>query len=142
MTLAMAHKGAVLVVDEHEGVLWALAESLKQSGFVVITAKTVEAASTVLGALSFAAIVSEIDLSGESGLHLLERARQVCPLVPFFLMGGKSDINAEHLKAKGTLAFLRKPFNPTDLVASIQAATHQPTITLNARDYSHGSAPG
>lgn len=64
-----------LVVDDDEALLRIHARALAKSGYQVETAVDGEAAVRAFGTMSFDVILSDIDMSGMTGLTLLERVR-------------------------------------------------------------------
>jgi ActR/RegA family two-component response regulator len=123
---------AVLLVDDEELVLSALARGLRRR-FDVITANTCEDALSRLGVMHFDAVVVDHDLgSRQGGLAVLDHARTHRPRTNRVLISGLPPERFGDACTSGLVQhFVAKPFMVDELIA-----------VLDARGRRHESAPG
>lgn len=119
----------ILIVEDDAGVRETLVEILRPQGYLVHTAATAaeaEAALRQLGAEGIQLIITDIQLTPDAracdGYTLYQRWTAIYPRLPFLLMSGNSlhkDLPAVQDRA---VQWLTKPFSPTALLDTIQAA--------------------
>jgi DNA-binding NtrC family response regulator len=102
--------GRILVVDDEEGLREALAEKLRHSGHEVETADSAESALARVSRFEPQLIVTDLMMSGLTGLDLLERVREGLPGVDVVVMTGHEDMSTavDAMKA-GAFDYLVKP---------------------------------
>lgn len=102
--------GRILVVDDEEGLREALAEKLRHSGHEVETAESAEEALSGLTRFEPDLIVTDLMMSGLSGLDLLEKVRETLPSMSVVVMTGHEDMSSavDAMKA-GAFDYLVKP---------------------------------
>ena len=117
-------KGTVLIVDDDEGVIDLMQETLRRAGLSVLTAMDGQA-----GIQTFSEHSDEIDLvlldrtmpttSGEDACLAM---REIRPDVPIVLVSGYSEERAaEHFQGPDLAGFLQKPFLPEQLVERVRS---------------------
>ncbi len=116
-----------------------VAEFGRQFGgiFRVITAANLDAGLQLLQAQKeeVGLIIAEQQLSGESGVRFLGRARDICPRVGRILVSEDSDAETliEAVNSGAILKFVRKPWDPKQLEAVIRRGLEL-FVVENARD--------
>ena len=90
--IAMQDGLRVLFVEDEPLVRQATAQSLELAGFSVLALPSAEAAMPHLGADFPGVLVTDVRLSGASGLDLLQHCRNAAPGVPVILVTGHGDI--------------------------------------------------
>jgi two-component system, NtrC family, response regulator HydG len=105
-------RDAVLVVEDDAGHRELLQEELTEAGYPVTAVATAEDANALLGARSFALVVSDLRLPGADGFAVLERTRTLVPAPGFIMLTGFGTIDqaVAALKA-GADDFLTKPID-------------------------------
>ena len=111
----------VLVVDDDRRLRDLLRRFLSDNGFRVTVAGDAREARATVGSFAFDAIVLDVMMPGESGLHLAGdlRGRIETPILMLTAMGESEDRIAgfEH----GADDYLVKPFEPRELVLRLKA---------------------
>ena len=130
----------VWLVDDDTSIRWVLERALKNGGMVP---KAFDAAEPALAALrndTPDVLITDIRMSGQSGLELLKRIRETRPNLPVIVMTAYADLgNAVSAYESGAFEYLPKPFDidqAVDLVKraaaagvrSIESAAPTPTI--------------
>lgn len=107
----------VLVVDDDPHVLKTVQIYLKKNGlYDILLAESAEKALEILGHEKISIVISDIMMSGMTGLELLSKIRKYYPETKVILMTGySSDKIRQDVKNSGCLYFLQKPFNAKDL---------------------------
>ena len=119
----------LLVIDDEPIVLDLMLEILREAGFHVLGAATADEGLNLLRTHDVAAVVSDINMPGLSGLELLGRLGEIRPGLPIVLVTGAGTY--EHLRealARGAGALVLKPFSHAELVAAVEEA-----LARNAR---------
>ena len=116
----MGNKRRVLVVDDDRLLCSMLRETFELEGFAVEDAHHVIEAERVLARLRPDAIVLDIGLPGIDGLFYAERLREMpqAGTLPIIVISG-SDEAGRRASEVGASAFLRKPFNPLELLTLV-----------------------
>lgn len=113
----------LLIVDDDRLVLSTVADGLSRAGYQVTSVESVEEAEAWLagGARPDLAVL-DVRLSGQNGLHLAQRLREL-DRIPFMMFSAYSD---PHIVAQathcGALAYAVKPQDIAQLVPTIEAA--------------------
>lgn len=103
---------SVLIVDDEEATAWALAESLREEGFITSTAASAAEACAAHASEPADLVIADLRLPDGDGLELLERLRAGGrrPLAIVISAWGGPEIS-ERLRRSGALACVRKPFD-------------------------------
>jgi len=113
----------ILIVEDHVPLLRLLAKCLQQAGYDVMTARHVHEAAGHLAEVVPDVIVSDIMMPGGDGYALVEqvRASPRTDLIPIVFLTAKVS-RTDRIKSlrAGVDAYLTKPFEPEELVASIE----------------------
>jgi DNA-binding NtrC family response regulator len=133
----------VLLVDDEKSILDVLSLGFKKAGLSVMTAATAEDAIVLLEVHKFAAVVTDKNLPGKSGLELLKLINQNYPHCARLLITGfVSTESVLEAMRQGADDYLLKPFESIMLVVERvkQAIKHRTmqlereTLALALRD--------
>ncbi len=115
---------AVWIVDDDRSIRWVLEKALAREG---IPYKTFSSAFEVMQALAVArpqVLVSDIRMPGESGLAVLNKAKERYPDMPVIIMTAYSDLDSAVAAFQGgAFEYLPKPFDVDHAVALIRRAS-------------------
>jgi putative nucleotidyltransferase with HDIG domain len=119
----------VAVVDDEECMRHYLTDTLKSGGY---GCRSFSNGAAALGWLASGEkrvdlLLSDINMSGMNGLHLLRTVRMVDPALPFILISGAYDLPlAKEALRAGATDYLLKPVLPADLLGLV--GTHLNTL--------------
>ncbi|HEY6722410.1 MAG TPA: sigma-54 dependent transcriptional regulator [Polyangiaceae bacterium] len=117
-------KARVLVVDDEAPVRFTVSEVLRDAGFDVTEADSVEAAREL--APSQDVIVTDLSMPGASGLDLLAWVRAHCPEVAVLLLTARGNERlAVQAMKQGAWDYLAKPFANDELSLSVERAAER-----------------
>jgi EAL domain-containing protein (putative c-di-GMP-specific phosphodiesterase class I)/CheY-like chemotaxis protein len=109
-------QGRILLVDDEETLLRAVARSLMAVGYEVSTATDGMRAVDLITEVPFDAIVSDIDMPRMNGIQFLQNVRLRDAEVPVILMTGNPGVEtAIQAVAHGALQYLVKPVSLAEL---------------------------
>jgi DNA-binding NtrC family response regulator len=120
---AAANGGTVLLVDDDEGILEVTGEVLLRAGFRVLTARGGHEALECVrlaGVDGVDAVVLDLampDMSGEEAFLRLSELRSDLPVI--LVTGYDAASIADRFAARGLAAFLHKPWEPENLIATL-----------------------
>ncbi|AOY91910.1 sigma-54-dependent Fis family transcriptional regulator [Cupriavidus sp. USMAA2-4] len=124
----------VLFVEDEPLVRQATAQSLELAGFSVLALPSAEAAMPHLAADFPGVLVTDVRLSGASGLDLLHHCRNAAPGVPVILVTGHGDITmAVQAMREGAYDFIEKPFGADRLTDTVRRALERRALELENR---------
>lgn len=107
----------VLIVEDDAGLREALVDTLLLGGYQVIEADSGERALIILAEELVDLVVSDIQMSGMSGLSLLKNIKNKHPNLPILLMTAYATIDdAVQAMRDGATDYLSKPFAPEVLL--------------------------
>lgn len=113
----------ILVVDDDEPTLEAVAEALGELGYVTERCPDAEIARTVLEEREFDAVVTDVRMPGIDGLELSGRIAGSRPDLPVVLMTAYGDTTTVSKAIRfGVVDFLQKPFTMETLSEAITRA--------------------
>ncbi len=113
----------VLAVDDSPSMRQMLEFALKRAGFEVDTASEPNAALGMIDKQDYALIISDVNMPGMDGYAFVEAARKKsnCRFTPILMLTTESSPEQKARgKQAGATGWLVKPFNPDQLVATIQ----------------------
>src|SRR5437899_2187712 len=115
----------VLLIDDQQSILDALAGLLRSDGYDVITADNAEDGLARVSDGDFQAVVTDWKMRGMSGMDVIQRLRATRPRLPVILMTGYDDsMGAIEATKHGAYDYVRKPLDEgefLDLVAKAVA---------------------
>lgn len=123
MNTLRAGKARLMLVDDDRLVLSTLAAGLGDAGFDVSTAESAEDAEMLLASgVRPDLAVLDIRMSGEDGLYLARRLREL-DHIPFMMLSAYSEQRMiDQASRLGALGYLVKPLDTPQLLPAIEAA--------------------
>jgi len=113
----------VLVVDDDAGVRESMARMLRAAGYTVQTASSGEEGFELARGDAFDVILSDMRMSGLSGIDILKKLRDVRVDASFIVMTGFGTVETavESMKL-GAVDFVQKPFFRDELLMRVRSA--------------------
>jgi len=107
----------ILVVDDSEAICRALRDLLTMAGYAVRTAPSGERALQILETADVDLIISDLRMSGMSGIQLLKKVKEKDPLLPFVILTAFGDMDSviEAMRS-GVADYLKKPFSVDEVL--------------------------
>jgi two-component system response regulator HydG len=111
----------ILIVEDDIAFGKMVATYLTKKEYNVTSCATAKDARDALANQTFDLLITDLKLPDESGLRLLEYAKEIAPLTDVILMTGYADVTTavEAIK-KGALEYISKPFRPEELLMIIE----------------------
>ena len=112
--------GSILVVDDEVRQREIYRDILQDEGYESETAPSGESALKLLGQKRFDVVITDLNLTGMTGVQLLTEIVQADPTVAVILITGYPSIqSAIEATKKGVYAYLEKPVDPGELVTIV-----------------------
>jgi len=113
----------VLLVDDEESFVDALAQRLELRGYMVQTASSGDAALGVVGDKPVDVVVLDVLMPGKDGIETLREIKKIKPLVEVIMLTGHATVETaiEGMRL-GAYDYLMKPTETEELVAKINKA--------------------
>jgi len=125
----------ILVVDDDTDALEVYKTRLTHAGFEVETAESAEKALARVKAFDPALIVTDVRMSGMSGLALLEKVQGAMEGVDVIVMTGHDDMDTAVTAMKsGAFDFLVKPVDPKALQGLAERCFREQELAVQAAD--------
>lgn len=120
------NRARILCVDDEPGVIEALSLQLRRD-FDVVSAASGADGLQMLGELSFAVVMCDLQMPEMDGVAFLGRVRSEHPDVVRIVLTGHGDLQVAMaaINEGQIFRFLTKPCRPTELLAAAQAAVEQ-----------------
>ncbi len=120
----------VWLVDDDASIRWVLERALRNGGMLPRTFDAAEPALTALRGDAPDVLITDIRMSGQSGLELLKRIRETRPTLPVIVMTAYADLgNAVSAYESGAFEYLPKPFDIDQAVDLVRRAARTSTPT-------------
>jgi len=119
-------KNYILVVDDDQLILYALAKVLKDNGYEAATAATATEAIEKLSYCPYDLCLLDVHLPDLNGLDLLKIIRDMCPKIKVVIMTAShldsTELDGSFYKAieNGASQFIPKPFSLCDITDVVQ----------------------
>lgn len=114
---------SLLLVDDDLPLLHSMTDWLRDQGFQVTPADSLEHAAARLQTAAFGMILCDVRLGRDDGLELLHLAKQHAPQTPLVMMSGYADAAmVDHALNQGAFDFLTKPLMDQELMLVIRRA--------------------
>ena len=124
----------ILLVDDDADMCRELARGLTKSGFAVETAQSADEAYEKLERVELAAVVTDLNMRGTSGIELCQRIVQNHPAVPVVVMTAFGTISSAVLAVKkGAENYLTKPLELESLTAVVERAMEKARLVQETR---------
>ncbi|TQV74572.1 nitrogen regulation protein NR(I) [Aliikangiella marina] len=130
------HSKRLLLVDDDDSIRWVLNELLQDMGHQVTQTSSAESAIALLERQVFDLVMSDIRMSGKSGMELLAKCQRDYPELPVIIMTAHSDLeSAVGAYQSGAFEYLPKPFDLDEVSATVERAlTPKQVATPSADD--------
>ena len=116
-------QGRVLIVDDEKAMRLALSGLLSREGYQVETADSGEAAVQAIAAGRFHVAITDLSMTGISGMQVLEHARRVDPdLAVIMITAHGSEKVAVQAMKLGAVDYLPKPFDNDEVRMVVRRA--------------------
>ncbi|MGH7772541.1 MAG: sigma-54-dependent transcriptional regulator [Candidatus Binatia bacterium] len=113
----------ILVVDDEPNMLALFQRILGKEGYMVQCAPSGDEALERLESEWFDLLISDLKMSGLSGLELLKRVKAVNPSMPFILLTAYGTVDSAVAAMKeGAYDYLTKPINNDELIVVVKKA--------------------
>jgi two-component system C4-dicarboxylate transport response regulator DctD len=124
----------VYLIEDDEAVLHACAQAMSLADLSVRTCHSAEEALALLEDFPPAVIVSDVRMSGMSGLELLDELQKRDRDLPVILITGHGDVTmAVQAMRANAYDFIEKPFNSARLVDVVRRALEKRALLLENR---------
>ena len=118
----------VWVVDDDRSIRWVFEKALARENIAFKCFATAQEALSVLDTEPPQVLVTDIRMPGESGLHLLQKAKERHPDLPVIIMTAYSDLESAVAAFQGgAYEYLPKPFDVDHAVDLVRRAMHEST---------------
>ncbi len=126
----------ILVVDDEEQIRTLLARILTAHGHDCAAASNAAEARRLLSGGSFALVLSDVNMPGESGLDFAQEVLADYPDTAVVMVTGADDrLYAETALANGAYGYMLKPFKPNELVINVANALRRRTLEIENREH-------
>ena len=117
----MSEPLSVLVVDDEASMCEMLVDQLFQAGHRATSATSAEEAMELVGSARFDVVLSDLRMRGKGGFEVLRAVRGSGRGTRVVLMTSFGSHETERRAlAEGAVAFLRKPFDPDQLLDTLR----------------------
>lgn len=100
----------ILIVDDEEPILFAMAEYFRASGFEVDCASEMEEAAALVNRVRYALVITDLRLTKVPGTEGLQLIQEIHGRVPVIMLTAYGSPDVETwARAQGIAAFLTKP---------------------------------
>lgn len=119
-----SQNGAILLVDDEQNVLRALARLLRRDGYKIFTASTFREAFDILGTEKVHVVMSDHRMPEGKGTEFLSRVKATHPHTVRLILSGYADLGAvtEAINGGAIYRFLTKPWNDDELRETLREA--------------------
>jgi DNA-binding response OmpR family regulator len=119
--MATAEPDKILVVDDSPQISKALSDLLSTSGYLVRTAPSAERALQILESATFDLIITDLKMTGMSGIDLARQVLQKTPELPVVILTGFGDMDSViHALRLGVADYLKKPFSIDEVTSVVE----------------------
>jgi two-component system, NtrC family, nitrogen regulation response regulator GlnG len=116
----------VWIIDDDRSIRWVFEKALTRENIAYKTFSSAQEALLALEAETPQVVVSDIRMPGESGLELLQQAKQRYPALPVIIMTAYSDLESAVTAFQGgAYEYLPKPFDVDHAVELIRRAMEE-----------------
>jgi len=126
---------SILIVDDEEPVRNMLASLLKER-YRCVTASSAEEALEIMTQSSFNLVLTDIQMSGASGIELCSQMQHVCPETVAVVISGQLDIRfAIESMRQGAFDYITKPFEIHTVSMAVERALRYQELVVARRNY-------
>jgi DNA-binding response OmpR family regulator len=111
----------ILVVDDSPQICKALNDILSASGYAVRTAPSGERALQIIETAKFDLVISDLKMTGMTGMDLAKRIFEIMPGVPVVILTGFGDMDSVISALRSGVAdYLKKPFAIDEVLSVVK----------------------
>jgi len=126
----------LLIVDDEEPVRRALERILTRNGYVCATAGDVDSARQALAQDSFALVLSDVNMPGESGIDLVTRIVREYPGTATVVCTGLDDAEIARTAIEtGAYGYVVKPFEANEILIAVMNALRRRDLEIENRTH-------
>jgi DNA-binding response OmpR family regulator len=119
--MATEEPNKILVVDDSPQISKALGDLLTASGYVVRTAPSAERALQILESAAFDLIITDLKMTGMTGIDLARQVLQRTPNLPIVILTGFGDMDSVVSALRlGVADYLKKPFSIDEVMSVVE----------------------
>ena len=119
--MVMEEPGKILVVDDSPQISKALNDLLSASGYSVRTAPSGERALQILESTAFDLIITDLKMTGMTGIELAKQVLQKSPSLPVVILTGYGDMDSVITALRlGVADYLKKPFSIDEVMSVVE----------------------
>ncbi len=124
---------SVWIIDDDRSIRWVLEKALEREGITCEVFGSASEALTRLEKSKPAAVISDINMPGPSGLEFLQHIKEKLPRVPVIIMTAYSDLDSAVAAFQGgAFEYLPKPFDVDAAVDLVRRALAESRETESA----------
>ncbi|MEW6132613.1 MAG: nitrogen regulation protein NR(I) [Pseudomonadota bacterium] len=124
---------AVWIIDDDRSIRWVLEKALEREGIPCEVFNSASEALVRLDKSRPAAVISDINMPGPSGLEFLQHIKEALPRVPVIIMTAYSDLDSAVAAFQGgAFEYLSKPFDVDAAVELVRRALAQNEVAAQA----------
>ena len=117
---------SILIVDDDQNLATALKALLTRNGNVVDVVHTAAAAKAIVEQQIFDFVITDLRVSNESGLDIIETVKAAMPETEVIMITGYGSIDtAVEAMKRGAADYLTKPFEDAELLIVVEKALNQ-----------------
>ncbi len=135
----MTHKPLVLIIDDDEGVLESLDRCLVDCDIKTHKTTDPSEALDLVRTADVSLVIADYRMPVMSGIQFLEQVKETSPFTVRIMLTGHGDVNAatEAINKAGVTSFLRKPWDDSELVATVKQSLYRYELELERRKLQH-----
>ncbi|MBP2673842.1 MAG: response regulator receiver modulated diguanylate cyclase [Deltaproteobacteria bacterium] len=128
-------KVRLLVVDDEEAIRGTLSALLGEEGYEVTAVSSAEEAIARLGDAPFHLVITDIRMSGMTGIELLQAVKRLHPATEVIMMTSYASLETAVLALRsGAYDYLLKPFEDLELVTTAVARAVEKGVLVRERN--------
>jgi DNA-binding NtrC family response regulator len=120
----------LLIIDNEEGILFALDKYFRRAGFHVQCARELEEAEALASCGNYDAVIIDLSLNGKGsteGLEIIRYVRLHCPIARLILLTAHATPEIEsEARRRGVHALLHKPHPLSSIAKTVAQLLEQP----------------
>ena len=131
----MSEQARILIVDDDSSIRWVLARALHNADFKVISCDSGNEALKLVSTHQPDIVITDIHMSGMTGIELLENLNQSHPDLPVIMITAYADTDiGSQSHELGAFDYLPKPFDINQVITICRKAlnSQQPSSQLTA----------
>ncbi len=137
-TKESAEQNPILIIDDEESVVSALAEFFSMRGYEIETAGTARQALGLIHEKNFGIVICDLRLPGMNGVELLDHVAEANPETVFIIMTGYASVqSAVEAMKKGAYDYVVKPFSMYEMEKTVRLGLEKQKLARENLELSH-----